>query len=301
MSLSAVDLLARLNTIYGIFSAILGNQAVFDGLDAEKRQQFVTGLNKSYGQAESFRHEFLTTQKAQGKGRPFLTQTHADVTVGAADALFAKSIECKSVTKPEKGAVNHVIRDEAIGQLAGTTGHLPRDGDVRVVDLKITCSFNPWPMPGGAYGQDRKVCTLSDLMAEAVKEVDTIVYGLGANEPQIMAWLKGEGLANVNSIGRLNKVVNTGTGQTDFPSSSRPIGVTATGGIQKIRCLTVKVRYEPAYTVSEGMELKWLDEIVVQAYKRLNGKVEVDVAKIKGTAFDYSQGFPALAVFKAFA
>ena len=145
MTQSTDELKQRVDQISAIFKGILGDDTVWTNLDQKKRQQLITGVNKSYGQAMSFLHEYTTTKAGENKGRAVVTQKHADVTVGQADQLFAKSAECKSVTKPEKGAVNKVI-GEAIEQLGGQTGHDPRPGDVRIVDIRIDGSNNPWPL-----------------------------------------------------------------------------------------------------------------------------------------------------------
>lgn len=280
-----------------IFGDILGNLTAWNNLGAEKRQQLTTGINKAYGQAMSFLHEYLTTLSAENKGRTVVTQTHADVTVGAADALFAKSVECKNVTKPEKGAVNKVIGD-ALEQLSGQTGHNPRAGDVRVVDIKIDGTYNPWPLPGGAYGTNRTPATTNDIRTQAVAELKDIVNANKAGAKAVKLWLAGETLENFAQLGRLRDVTDSVQPIPGLPpimikrnpNSTRPIFQDTAGKINKIRCLTIKIRYEQPYLLSDAMppnQFKGLQEIVVQVYTKPTG-LTIETAKIKAIVTDFS-------------
>jgi|GEM_PF-6307001 len=69
-------------------------------------------------------------------------------------------------------------------------------------------------------------------------------------------------------------------------------------GMVKLRCLTIKVRYNPGYYVtdlSDDQYATYLDELVFQVYKNAWGNVNIELAKKKLwklDRFDLSQ--PAL-------
>lgn len=301
MAQSLQELDQRVDQIAMIFKSIIADQNVWNHLGAAKQQQLITGINKSFGQAMSFAHEFITTQTAETKGRAVVTQAHADVTIGQADQLFAKSIECKSVTKPEKGAVNKIVGD-AIEQLGGQTGHNPRGGDVRIVDVKIDGNNNPWPLAGGAYGTDRAAAMLATIQNQAEAELNAIV---NANKPganAVRAWLAGENYAyGVQQFGRLRDVTAPSVNPIhpslppvtvkQHPHSTRPVYQDAGGNIRKVRCLTIKIRYEMAYLLTDPVppnQLCGLSEIVVQVYNKPAGGLLTETAKVKKTLFDFS-------------
>lgn len=302
MPQSTDELKQRIDAISTIFKGILNDNTVWGNLTPDKRTQLITGVNKSYGQALSFVHEFTTTKAAEIKRRDVETQTYADVTVGEATALFAKSIECKSVTKPEKGAVNKVIGD-AIEQLGGTTGHNPRGGDVRIVDIKIDGNCNPWPIAGGAYGTARPMTSLATIKSQAQTEILGIINTNKAGAGAVRRWLAGEQYEHgVQSVGRLKDVETTipnPISQSQLPpsvtklnpNSTRPVYQAPSGHIHKIRCLTIKIRYNEAYLVDERMppnQMSGLSEIVIQCYKKPTGSLAVETAKIKKVIYDFS-------------
>lgn len=303
MPQSTDELKGRVEQISTIFKSILDDNAVWTNLGQAKQQQLTTGINKSYGQAMSFLHEYLTTKAAENKARPVITQTHADVTVGQADQLFAKSSECKSVTKPEKGAVNKIVGD-AIEQLGGQTGHNPRAGDVRIVDVKIDGTNNPWPLAGGTYGTDRGPASLANIQNQAVAELDAIVNLNKAGANAVRAWLAGEdyGKGIVTGTGRLRDVTTTAPNpinpillppisQKLNPNSTRPVYQTMGGQVHKIRCLTIKIRYEIPYILLDAMpanQISALWEIVVQVYKKTDGTLRTETAKVKKVIYDLS-------------
>ncbi|HYK36324.1 hypothetical protein [Alloacidobacterium sp.] len=301
MPQSTVELKQRVDQISAIFKSILDDNTVWTNLGQAKQQQLVTGINKSYGQAMSFFHEYTTTRGAENKGRAITTQTHADVTVGQADQIFAKSSECKSVTKPEKGAVNKII-GEAIEQLGGQTGHNPRAGDVRIVDVKIDGTYNPWPLPGGAYGTNRGSALLANIQNQAEAELIAIINANKAGANAVRTWLFGEdyGKGLVTGTGRLRDVTTTvpnpispqfsaPTKQKLNPNSTRPVYATAGGQIHKIRCLTIKIRYEDPYILLDVMpinQVSSLAEIVIQTYKKTDGSLITETAKVKKVIYD---------------
>lgn len=286
MPQTVADLKLRVQEMAEIFSSILAAPGLWQALGDQKQQQLTTGVNKAYGQARSFQHEYLTTTSAQVKGRNVVTQIHADVTIGAADALFAKSVECKNVTKPEKGAVNKVVT-EALDQLAGNTGHTPRTDDVRIIDLRICGNENPWPLQGGTYGTPRAASSLAQIRSGAIAELKSILESDKAGALALRKWLQGETLPGATSLTTLRGVTtttpvpNAPPKVTTYPNSTRPVAVNALGGIQKVRCLTIKVRYDPPYPLSDaplGNEAQALQYLVVQAYNT-GGGVSLKEAK----------------------
>jgi len=301
MPQSTDELKGRVDQISAIFKSILDDNHVWTNLGQAKQQQLTTGINKAYGQAMSFLHEYTTTKAAENKARPVITQTHADVTVGHADQLFAKSSECKSVTKPEKGAVNKII-GEAIEQLGGQTGHTPRAGDVRIVDVKIDGNNNPWPLAGGTYGTDRGAALLTNIQNQAVAELNAIVNVNKAGANAVRTWLTGEdyGRGFVTGTGRLRDVTSSvpnpmnplflpPVNQKLNPNSTRPVYQTMGGQVHKIRCLTIKIRYEFPYLLLDAMpqnQFSALAEIVVQVYRKTDGNLITEIAKLKKVIYD---------------
>ncbi|HEV7485299.1 MAG TPA: hypothetical protein VGQ65_06420 [Thermoanaerobaculia bacterium] len=273
------ELKQRVKRTSDIFSTILNDQNGWTQLSEDKRTQLTTGVNKAYGQAMAFQHEYLTTRKGENKARTVITQTHADVTTGHADALFAKSSECKSVTKPDKGAVNKVIGD-AIEQLGGTTGHNPRLEDVRIVDIQVSGPNNKWPAAGGEYGTDRPAEWLTEIERMAKVEITTIVNSNKPGATAVRAWLAGQTFANVQGTGRLRNVTTDVHHQFlppqtvhPNPKSSRPVYQDAKSAIHKIRCLTIKIRYNPTYPITDQPPpncLHGLLELVLQFYQKPN-------------------------------
>lgn len=293
MPLAINELRQRVNLISAIFQSILNDQTAWNSLGPDKQQQLTTGINKAYGQAMAFQHEYLTTMRAQQKGRATITQVHADVTVGAANELFAKSIECKSITQPDKGSVNAAII-RAISQLAGQTNHFPRPSDVRVVDVNIDGCYNPWPMPGGAYGIPRQPVSLDNILQEAMREIYDIVRSADIGITSIRQWLEGEMLSNAQQIGRAKDLESRSTStfppitSKPFPNSSRPVFSDTNNQVNPIRCLSIKIRYMYPYFLinqNSATTLTSLSELIVQIYKKPTGLV-VETAKIKKVSFD---------------
>ena len=269
--LPATELLQRLNRMVDIFATIINTPGAYDKLDADKKSQIATGINKAYGQAEAFMLEYITLVKAQGKGREIITQVHADVTVGTADKLFAKSVECKSVTTAAKGDVTTQLR-KALLQLAGGTGHTPRDGDVRVVDLTITSRDNPWPCPSGSYTTGRAVVLFANLCTQAENEIKSLINENRDGSNSLRTWLAGEDPAKTASVQRLGNVplqnpVNPAGPPIHHRGSTRPVAVTHSGQVHKIRCVTIKIRYEPGYIVQQSLQkVTELIELTFQSY-----------------------------------
>ena len=300
MPQSRDELRGRVEAVREIFSSILNDATTYTNLGDDKQQQLITGINKAYGQAMGFLHEYTTTQAAQAKARTVTTQTFADVTVGAADLLFAKSSELKSVTKPEKGAVNKVIGD-ALEQLAGQTGHNPRTDDVRVVDIRISSENNPWPLSGGSYGTDRPFAQLSAIDRQAVKEIADLLSTPKPGADALRTWLLGETYDGPLPVPRLNTfgiqhpptmLGGTPTFVHSNRNSTRPVYTGTTPGIKRVRCVTVKVRYDPGYILATPPDGHFysLTEIVVQCYHHALHKWQVEVVKRKVTTFDVMTG-----------
>jgi len=279
MPQSLLELRERVNAIHKILNDSLN---VYNNLNPYRQSQLVTGINKAYGQAMGFQHEYLTTGDALGKGRFVETQVNGDVTMGLADQLFAKTVECKSVTVPGNGPVNTAI-EKAIEQLGGQTGHMPREGDVRVVDIKIDGGDNPWPLPGGEYGLSRENATLGDIIKSGLAILNDII--IRSNKPGAMAirdWLMGQNYMGLDKKGPL--------GQLNNSKSTRPVFVDHIGITRKIRCLTIKVRYgEPYWLIEETMssQLNGVVELVVQVYKNeYRNELQLEIVKVKRNIFD---------------
>jgi hypothetical protein len=272
------ELKERVQITSDIFSAILNDQNGWVHL-GDKRQQLITGVNKAFGQAMAFQHEYLTTRKEENKARSVITQIHADVTTGHMDAFFAKSSECKSVTKPDKGAVNKIIGD-AIEQLGGTTGHNPRAEDVRIVDVQINGPNNTWPMTGGMYGTDRNAVSLAEIVRNAEAEIRTIVSSNKTGARAVRDWLAGQTFQNAQEIGRLRNVTTVVNlpfnGQQNVyqnPNSSRPVYQNTQNVIHRIRCLSIKIRYNPTYPITDLPPqncIHGLLDLVFQVYQKPN-------------------------------
>ncbi|MBI4599836.1 hypothetical protein HY732_02850 [Candidatus Uhrbacteria bacterium] len=289
MAQSINDLEDRVKETKKIFKDLL---AVYHTLDPQVQTQLVTGINKAYGQACAFEHEYLRAQKTLGKARALTTQTFGDVTAGEADRMFAKTSECKSVTQPDYGSVNSQIR-EAIKQLSGLTGSLPRADDVRIIDVYIRGDENPWPMHGGSYGTKRSSNFLDRVISKAEKVIRDLL-----NEPagsSLLTWLAGQTLPTVGTLSMLKDITyDQGTYGTGLkhPSSTRPIVLTpssttpGSSDINKIRCLTVKIRYEYYYIVNHLGADHGLTEMVVQCFKRIGGSLTVQVVKYQMDAWD---------------
>lgn len=283
MTQSVDDLKERVEAINEIFIKLLDD---WDNLAVHVQTQLTTGINKAYGQAASFVHEYETVIAAQKKERPVITQVHADVTTGEADSLFAKSIEAKSVTAPTKGAVNLLIK-KAINQVAGNTGSLPRTNDVRIIDLKIE-GTNPWPASGGGYGQARPKVSLEDIQKWAQEELWDITGGEnpvpGASE--LMDWLKKENHSPKEFkkpqiiVASFNDKFNKTNGY-----SSRLVVTGPSKEFVHLRCLTIKIRYQTPYITykKENIEKSiHLEELIFQIYKKTSSKTaQIELAKIK--------------------
>lgn len=287
MPLSREDLLRRVEVMHEIFSALLEGHR-WQMLGHESRQQLTTGVNKAYGQAMAFQHEYASTMRAYGKGRHVDTQLRGDVTVGQPQDPFAKTIECKSITAPDKGSVNAAIR-KAIEQLAGQTGHMPRDGDVRVMDVVIEGNRNPWPMNGGDYDRTRDPVPRDTLIDYALLELEDLILRSNAQgATDLRNWIAGQvqfGFQDINRLGSLEP--------TTFPNSSR-LWAQGLLGPAKVRCLTVKIRYEDPYPLPAPLpmsddplwERRSIEEMVFQVYKNVHGQTVVEIRKIKEYVVD---------------
>jgi hypothetical protein len=283
MSQTLDDLKERVKAINDIFTKLLDD---WTNLELHVQTQLTTGINKAYGQAASFEHEYETVVAAEKKGRPVITQIHADVTTGEADSLFAKSIEAKSLTAPTKGAANALIT-KAIKQVAGKTGSLPRANDVRVIDLRIE-GTNPWPASGGAYGQSRPTVSLENIQQWAKDELWAITGGAspvpGASE--LIDWLNGE--THSSDIFKRPKIV-VAAFQKKFEDtnaySSRLLVTGSENKLSQLRCLTIKIRYQNPYVTYKQQNTQksiHLEELIFQIYKGATTKlVKIELAKIK--------------------
>ncbi|RUR71076.1 hypothetical protein EJP67_28880 [Variovorax guangxiensis] len=306
MSQSVEDLKARRKAMNDIFEKLLDKWA---GLTETTKSQLTTGINKSYGQAISFHHEYKLARAAEKKGREIITQQHADVTVGAADNLFAKSIEAKSVTAPTKGDANNLIK-KAFEQLGGGTGFLPRPGDVRVLDLKIE-GDNPWPNVGGGYGVPRNAISMEDIASLAQAEIWDLLTNVtaGAGTKALVTWLDGRdnighrlkqirlassALETDNSLDRLLDP-QLAPSTAPNPHSSRKV-IVALGVPHALRCLTIKIRYAKSYVTYKALDKDspiHLDELVFQVYRHLQqDKASIELAKMKYKVFDRDEDLP---------
>jgi len=284
MSQTVEDLKERVERINTVFNKLLEN---WDDLELHVQTQLTTGVNKAYGQAASFEHEYETVTAAERKGRLVITQTHADVTIGEADSLFAKSVEAKSLTAPTKGAANLLIT-KAINQVAGETGSMPREKDVRIIDLKIDGS-NPWPAPGGGYGLPRPEVSLEDLQKWAKEELWEIT---GGNSPVpgasvLMDWLNDEqhGSKKFTNPKIVVASFDKKFSESNFYSSRLLVANAKKTSFTHLRCLTIKIRYHKPY-VTYKTENKakpiHLEELIYQIFKDTSStKAKIELAKIK--------------------
>ncbi|HVW78634.1 MAG TPA: hypothetical protein VHB45_13560 [Alloacidobacterium sp.] len=280
------ELLDRVRLMYEIFSQVIKHPDIYNALSSEKKRELSTGINKAYGQAEAFLVEYLSVIDAEKKGRSVLTQLHADVTVGESDAMFAKSIECKSVTAATKTDVNTQL-EKAFRQLGGETGHTPRDGDVRVVEVHINSRDNPWPAPGGAYTRYREPVPIPTLCDFAVKEVTAQLQ----KALPLTQWLKEQTYQPGQQLSRLGKIgayINPQQQQQVNPRSTRLVAVTPPafgqpGSISKVHCVTVKIVFKPPYLISTNFyDVVELAELVLQAYRGPHSQnLIVEVVKYK--------------------
>lgn len=280
------ELLDRVRLMHEIFSQVIKHPQIYNALSPEKKRELSTGINKAYGQAEAFLVEYLSVIDAEKKGRAVMTQVHADVTVGKSDEMFAKSVECKSVTAPTKSDVNTQL-EKAFSQLGGETGHTPRDGDVRVAEIHINSRDNPWPAPGGAYTRYREPVLIPALCNYAVNEVTAQLQ----KAAPLVKWLMGQVYQPGQQVGRLGKLGPYTDAQQQpqaNPRSTRLIAVTpptaqSGGTIEKVRCVTVKIRYKPPYLISPNFyDVVEVGELVLQAYRSIqSGKLTVEVVKYK--------------------
>ncbi|WP_395315826.1 hypothetical protein [Variovorax sp. UC74_104] len=284
MPQSLDDLRERVKTINVVFSQLLSD---WNTLAEASQEQLTTGINKAYGQAASFQHEYQTAMAGKDKHRPVITQKFADVTIGAADDFFAKSIEAKSLTAPTKGDAN-LLYKKAIKQIAGETGYMPRANDVRIIDLRIE-GTNPWPLPGGAYGKARDQTSLEDIQKLAKEELWKFSGGDtpadGARE--LMSWLNGE--THKPKFLKGGKEIYFAKDLKQFstsnPNSSRVLIVDEHKKVAHLRCVTIKIRYiegYPTYKKLKPKESLYLDEIIFQMYKDITDlKAQIRLAKIR--------------------
>jgi hypothetical protein len=299
VSLPPTELLGRLKRIHEIFATVLENRSVYDKLSDEKKTQLSTGINKSYGQAEAFLVEYITVLRAENKGRPVVTQTYGDVTSGAADALYAKTVEGKSVTAPKRGDVVAQIR-KAIEQLAGNTGHMPRDGDVRVMDVFINSRDNPWPATGGGYTQYREVIVESELLRLALEDFRNLLSEGTDGAGKLRTWLMTDpvgGSAPSQPLRNFTTPTGPNTPPITYPGSTRPVVPVQTGPnnftLHKARCVALKIRYDPGYMTLVTMQrMEEVTEISMQAFRSGMGGIEYKVVKVKKNVYTdvFTQG-----------
>lgn len=202
----------RLAWIDAVFGEMVDNEAK---LSPESRRALETGINKALGQALGFLAEYYQIQKAQKKGREVVVQTYGDVSVGKNSGLgtqdaFAKTIECKSVSTDTPASVKAQLQ-KAFKQLAGMTGHTPRAGDARVVELMINFK-NPWPYPS----EIKTIPAIDDWRQRAIAAIEDALTS-SPGHPALDQWLLATAPGPVVQIGQL-KDVNKGT-----PKSHRPV------------------------------------------------------------------------------
>lgn len=252
MALSRQDQLHRLTLINAIFSELL-QPDIHPHLHADVREQIETGINKAYGQAEAFFHEYMTYKKAANKGREIMTQLRGDVTIGKESELNAKTVECKNVTAPTKAAVTEQIV-KALYQLGGGTGHMPRAEDVRVADIRIAWRDCRWPFTDQGhsdYGVCRTTlkCTEEQVRMTALAEIKAQFAKPEAKA--VRDWLLGDQTPGAAQIMPLGGVVFNGHAAPAFPKSARPVALHADGSVTKVRSVIVKVRYEVVGFITE--------------------------------------------------
>jgi hypothetical protein len=246
----------------------------YDKFDDERKGEISKLVNGLYGRVQAIQFELMTAGMAIKKGRPIILQTHADVTVGEADAWFAKSIECKSVTTAISSNVNAQLR-AALGQVAGDTGHMPRPGDARVIEIKIDHEMNPWPFPGGP--KQRPVETQIKFVEEARKRFEE-----ENNNNNLKLWLQGGGVAANEDVRRAGLLVGS--------RSTRPVVIrSGIAGPQaaKVRAVTIKVRYEQPFEIKcvTPNTREFISEIVFQDYYKNNIEV-FETVKLKKYVLD---------------
>jgi hypothetical protein len=248
----------------------------YDDFDDGRKGEISKLVNGLYGRVQAIEFELITAEAAIKKGRSVILQTHADVTVGAADELFAKSSECKSVTTDVSSAVNTQLR-AALLQVAGDTGHMPRDGDARVIDIKIDNELNPWPLPGS---NKRHVCKHKEFVEKAR---DRFNEGKPAN---LIAWLQGGGVAAHENVRRLGMITGS--------NSTRAVVVRGPYQVSKVRAVTIKVRYDQPFEIENEdkttKKREFISEIVFQVYYRNNVEV-FEAVKLKKYVLEPSNAF----------
>jgi hypothetical protein len=137
-----------------------------------------------------------------------------------------------------------------------------------------------------------------------VAELDAIVKANKAGANAVRTWLMGEdyGKGIVTGTGRLrdvtssvpnpiNPVMFAPTTQKLNPNSTRPVYQTMGGQVHKIRCLTIKIRYEFPYFLLDAMpqnQMSCLSEIVVQVYRKTDGNLTTETAKVKKLIHDFT-------------
>jgi len=110
--------------------------------------------------------------KHLNKNRTVILQKHADVTIGNADDIFAKSIQLKSSYGDKTNDVDTHLAKAAY-QISGAGGEVPRAADRRVIDVVINGLNNPWPFTPKSSTGVRKLTELLEVMEERIlKYVD---------------------------------------------------------------------------------------------------------------------------------
>jgi hypothetical protein len=240
----------------------------------ESKTEISKLVNGLYGRVRAIEFELITAETAIKKGRSVILQTHADVTVGAADEWFAKSIEAKSVTTDVSSDVNAQLR-KALYQVGGNTGHMPRDGDVRVIDIKIDNALNPWPLPGA---NKRPVCKHSAFVQAARARFNA------ENDPNLIVWLKGGGVAAHEDVQRMGMITTS--------NSTRPVVIRGHQA-SKVRAVTNKVRYDQPFEIENEDKTgnrEFISEIVFQDYYKNNAEV-FEAVKLKKYVLEPSNAF----------
>ncbi len=209
--------------------------------------------NKIYGISSGYEAEFNQMYKHRiEKARP-LIEGHADVTIGEADDIHAKSVQLKSTVQDDHSAVNTMIK-VALNQLSGERGELPRPGDRRIVDMHIQNPNNTWPGGRGTLGNydwNQFVTTARQKLADLI----TNYRPHSPSERQEGYGLSPEafGLLTDVSLLRLQKL-----SETPFAGHGRSSQVVSQvygqhrSVVDKVIHLTIKIRYHFGYPIISG-------------------------------------------------
>lgn len=188
------------------------------------------------------------------KERTISLQTHADLTVGAGNEWFAKSIQLKSSTGITPNDVDTHI-GKAAYQLSGKKGEVPRDLDRRIVDVQICNPENPWPFTSEEKRDDNLSAFLDKAKARILRYVGGKKTSHGGDKPPKKK-LKGnpaergglpEGAQKELSLVEKASDVSRKTPNPKQGIGERSTVLTLTVAKKKhlLDCITVKIRFFP--------------------------------------------------------